>query len=138
MAKKKKKKNDNSYTIEDQYFGLLKVKHTANAWWKDKEKVTKLITGYKMDCKPAELRLLTGVTKRKMEYFLDEHPEFCAIFEDFRKVPTLKARATVVKAVVTDANHAFKYLERKEPDEFKERKDVTTNDEPLNIIQDVI
>jgi len=113
-----------AYTIEDKNFGDLNVRKSANAWWMDREKVVKLVQGLKMDCKPAELRLLAGITRDQYDYFLSVHPEFSAIFEDFRANPVLRARATVFTGIGTDSNLAFKYLERKAPDEFKEKKEI--------------
>jgi hypothetical protein len=127
VAKKKntKPKVDKiEYIIEDKSFGELKIRKTANAWWKDREKVAKLIQGLKMDCKPGELRILAGITKDQQEYFMKVHPEFSSIFDDFRCNPVLRARATVYAGIGTDPNLAFRYLERKAPDEFKERSEV--------------
>ena len=131
------KKTKIAYTIEDKYFGDLPVKYSPNAWWKDKEKVRKLIYGLKLDCKPRELRLLAGITRDQYDYFLKEHPEFSAIFKDFRSIPTLKARQTVIRQSQIDGNLAFKYLERKEPDEFKEKKEIELKDQPI-LIDDIM
>jgi hypothetical protein len=119
-----------AYTIEDKFFGELKIKKTANAWWKDREKVVKLIQGYKMDCKPGELRILAGISEDQRKYFMEVHPEFSLIFEDLRSNPVLKARATVIDGIGKDANIAFKYLERKASEEFRERKDIEFSKKP--------
>ena len=139
VAKKKvnSRKKEKSYTIEDSVFGQFTIKYTDSPWWKDKEKVVKLIAGFKMDCKPAELRILTGITDDQMRYFFEKNTELSRIFEDFRKTPSLKARATVVRAVSTDVQTAFKYLERKEADEFKEKKEIEVHDQPI-LIDDIM
>lgn len=136
-SKKSPRKKTKTYTIEDAVYGQFIIKYWDNPWWKNKDKVLKLITGFKMDCKPAELRILVGITEEQLRYFKEIHPELYQTFEDFRKTPTLKARATVVRAVSIDVTTAFKYLERKEPEEFKERKDITTDDKPI-LIDDIM
>jgi len=121
---KKPKIDKIGYIIEDKNFGQLKIRKTANAWWKDKERVAKLIQGFKMDCRPGEVRMLAGISQDQYDYFLKIHPEFSVIFEDFRNNPVLRARATVYSAIGNDPTIAFKYLERKAPDEFKDKKEI--------------
>ena len=124
----KKEENERfAYFIEDKYFGKLHVRKSANAWWMDRGKVERLVTGYKLDCKPAELRILAGISKDQLEYFKEQHPEFSSVLEDLRKVPTIKARTSLVRALESDPNLALKYMERKEADEFKEQKQVDVN-----------
>ena len=133
---KPKKKSVKSYIIEDSTFGQFTIKYSDNPWWKDKDKVAKLIQGFKMDCKPSELRILAGITEDQLRYFLEQHTELSRVFEDLRKTPTLKARMTIVKAIGTDANHAFRYLERKEPEEFQEKKSIEVSEKP-SLIQNM-
>lgn len=141
MAKKKPVKKPKvvkiAYKIEDASFGYLSIRKTANAWWLNREKVLKLIQGLKMDCKPAELRLLAGISRNQYDYFMKIHPEFSAIFEDFRSNPVLRARATVYSGLNKDANIAFKYLERKAPDEFKEKTEIELKKQPI-LIDDIM
>lgn len=134
---KKPRKKLKSYKIHDAIYGDFLIKYYDNPWWANEEKVTKLITGFKMDCKPGELRILTGISEKQMRDFKDAHEELWRIFEDFRKTPSLKARATVVRAVSTDVQTAFKYLERKEADEFKEKKEIEVHDQPI-LIDDIM
>jgi len=135
--KKNKRKIVKSYIIKDSVFGQFTISYSDNPWWVDKDKVVKLIQGFKMDCKPAELRILAGISEDQLRYFLEQHQELSRIFEDLRKTPTLKARMTVVRAVGSDHNVAFKYLERKEPDEFKERTEIEHKDQPI-LIDDIM
>jgi hypothetical protein len=138
QKKYSKRENDKiAYTIDDKNFGELKIKHTANAWWKDEGKVVKLIRGLKMDCKPRELRLLAGITQDQYDYFLKIHPDFSVIFKDFRAIPSIKARQTVMMGIQKDPNIAFKYLERKEPDEFKEKRELEVSEKPI-LIDDIM
>lgn len=125
---KKPRKKVKSYIINDSVYGDFIIKYSDNPWWANKEKVMKLIQGYKMDCKPAELRILAGITERQLYDFIYSHRELCKIFDDFRKTPTLRARATLVRSVSEDPNIALKYLERKETEEFKQRSEITGKD----------
>lgn len=136
MINKEKSKNSTAYFIEDKNFGKLKVKRSANAWWMDRGKVERLITGYKMDCQVQECRFLAGISEDQLKYFRKIHPEFSAILEEMRTMPAIKARGTLIKALDVDPHLAFKYLERKLPEEFKERKDVNYN-QPI-LIEDIM
>lgn len=134
---KNKSKKEFAYFIEDKSFGKLYVKKSANAWWMDRGKVERLITGCKMDCKPQECRLLAGISKDQLDYFEKIHPEFSAILEDMRKMPSIKARQTIIRALENDSRVAMWYLERKEADEFKERKDIDLVEKPILILDDL-
>lgn len=135
-TKKIKRKSVKTYVIEDSTFGQFTIKYSDNPWWKDKDKVVKLIQGFKMDCKPSELRILAGISEDQLRYFLEQHEELSRVFEDLRKTPTLKARMTIVQAIGKDANHAFRYLERKEPEEFQEKKSIELSEKP-SLVQDM-
>jgi hypothetical protein len=124
------RKQVKKYTIDDPIYGEFVIQYKDNPWWADKEKVVKLIQGYKMDCKPGELRILVGISNDQLDYFLKEHVELSEVLSNFRNTPVLKARATVVKAISTDVNTAFKYLERKASEEFRERKDIEFSKKP--------
>jgi hypothetical protein len=134
---KNKSKNEFAYFIEDKSFGKLYVKKSANAWWMDRGKVERLITGCKMDCKPQECRLLAGISKDQLDYFEKMHLEFSSILEDMRKMPSIKARQTIIRSLENDPRVAMWYLERKEADEFKERKDIDLVERPILIVDDL-
>lgn len=138
MGKKRKTKpkSEYAYFIEDKSFGKLFVKKSANAWWIDRGKVERLITGFKMDCKPQECRLLAGISKDQLDYFEKAHPEFSAILDDMRKMPSIRARQTIIRALENDSKVAMWYLERKEADEFKEKKQVENTGNLPNLVFD--
>jgi hypothetical protein len=137
ISKKNGSKDKFAYFIEDKSFGKLYVKKSGNAWWLDRGKVERLITGFKMDCKPQECRLLAGITKDQLDYFKKMHPEFSAILDDVRKMPSIKARQTIIRALENDPRAAMWYLERKEADEFREKKQIeSTGDLPI-LVQDI-
>lgn len=56
------------------------------------------------------------------------HPEFVERKEALKEKPVLLARQTVVKALASDSDIAFKYLERKRKSEFAVRSEVTGAD----------
>lgn len=133
----KKAINQTTYVIEDKYFGKLKVKRSANAWWMDRGKVERLIMGYKMDCRGQECRFLAGISEDQLKYFKKIHPEFSTILDDMRSMPSIKARTTIMRALDSDPATAKWWLERKHPDEFKERKDISRDDLPI-LIDDIM
>jgi hypothetical protein len=57
-----------------------------------------------------------------------EHPEFVERKNALKERPVLLARQTVVKAIETDSDLAFKYLERKRKHEFASRTEITGAD----------
>jgi hypothetical protein len=136
--KKKKKEIERKvlYEIDDKRFGMIpiyeaKIGRTGEAWWKDRVKVEQLLLGYRLDCKIKECRYLAGISKEQQDYFLKIHPHLCTILAAIRKEPTVKARTAVIMSFKERPELAFKYLERKEADEFKERKDITSDDKPI-------
>jgi hypothetical protein len=119
-----KKKDPYAYTITDASFGELKVRNSANAWWMDRPKLDRLITAYKNGHNDKEARVYAGITERHLEYFQELHPEFCAVKEDCRQMANIIARKSVVGQMTTDGNLAFKWLEKKVPDEFGQKNNI--------------
>ena len=119
-----KKKDPYAYTITDKVFGEFKVLSTANAWWLTSTKVEALINAYKYGCRNEEAWISAGITDRQFYYFTDKHPEFCGVIKACKEIPNLKARQTVVTQIATDGNLAFKYLERKLPEEFGAKNNI--------------
>jgi len=118
-----------AYTITDNSFGELNIKNSANAWWLDKGKVDRLIESLKYDASITECLITTGISSDQLKYFREQHPEFYSIEEKLRELPNMMARLTVVNAIPTDSNLAFKYLERKKPEEFGQK-----NNSPVIVI----
>ncbi len=126
MKKQKniKKKEFIAYIIEDKHFGELRVKKSANAWWMHRGKVESLIQGFKMDCRVRECLVLAGITEDQLKYFREKHPEFSTVLEALRSVTITQARLSLIRDMQKDGHLALKYLERKAPDEFKEKKEI--------------
>jgi hypothetical protein len=119
-----KKKDPYAYTITDKVFGELKVLSTANAWWLTLGKVEALINAYKYGCRNEEAWISAGISDNQFYYFMEKHPEFSGIIKACKEIPNLKARQTVVTQIATDGNLAFKYLERKLPEEFGAKNNI--------------
>lgn len=76
----------------------------------------------------AEACLIAGINQRTLTRYEDKNPEFAEQKELLKNTPILKARQTLNKAIETNADIAFKFLERKKRDEFgvKTEIDVTS------------
>ena len=136
--KSRAKKEDNSYVIKDKYLGNVKIKHTANAWWKSEAKVVQLLSAYKAGCTTKECLIDAGITADQLKYFKKEHPEISPRLKELKKVPSIHARKLIALAIKKGSiKTAQWYLERKLPDEFKERRDVTSDDKPI-LVEDVL
>lgn len=110
-----------AYTISDPIFGSLDIKGSANGWWLDSIKLNELIKAFKYDATIEEACIVAGITLAQYKYFASEHPDFSAVIEACRNLPTLTARKSVVEALPKDPNLSFKYLERKRPTEFGQK-----------------
>lgn len=133
---KSKSKDLIAFIIEDKYFGELRVKKSANAWWMNRGKVEALIQGFKLDCMVKESLVLAGITEDQYKYFKERHPEFSTVLEALRSITITQARISLVRDMQKDGHLALKYLERKLPEEFKERKEVISSDQPI-LIDDI-
>ncbi len=60
--------------------------------------------------------------------WIKEKPELSERFDRLRQQPILAARQTVVTAIQSDPALAFKYLERKQKNEFGQRTEITGAD----------
>lgn len=116
-AGKFKYTNELEYTIEDSVFGILNVRKTANGWWKNKGKMEELILSFKYGCTLEESFAMAGITRGQYEAFIEVHPNFPVVRDILMKLPTLKARRTLVDHL-NDPDYALAYLERKERKEF--------------------
>ena len=107
-----------AYTIKDRAFGILRVENSANAWYRDRGKLIRLINAFKYDATIKEACFSAGISLDQYKYFVEKHPEFSTIIEACRQMPILRARRTVVDQLGTDSKVAMWYLARKRPEEF--------------------
>jgi hypothetical protein len=71
-----KKDNSGSYVFPHERDDLtVRVRPTANAWWKDPFKVYLLLETIDNQCSPIdEACHIAGITRRQYKYFAQEHP----------------------------------------------------------------
>jgi len=83
-----------------------------------------------LDGSVEEMAYYSGVHRATLYDWLQKDEEFSDRIKELRERPVLKARQTVVKSL-EDANHAFRYLEKKKRKEFGNNVDITSNGETL-------
>jgi hypothetical protein len=81
--------------------------------------IQKLETAWALGCSDAEAAYFAGISKAALSDFLKRNPKISERKEMLLEKPVLNARNTLHKAINEgNAELAFKYLERKRPDEF--------------------
>lgn len=83
-----------------------------------KDVVSKLEAAFASGATDKEACVYAGISRSALFRYEEENPEFRNRKLQLKAYPVLQARQTVVKAITTDPNLAFKYLERKLPNEF--------------------
>ncbi|MDQ3075937.1 MAG: hypothetical protein M3Q34_02315 [bacterium] len=100
---------------EDIY---LKIKPTANAWWKDQSKVQRLMALLYVGLTVEKACKNIGISRRKYKYFVQIHPEVTEIHKIYKSGFLTTAERTVKDRVEKDPKFALKYLRKKKPEEF--------------------
>ena len=90
------------------------------------ETLKKLEEAFAIDCTIDEASLYAGITPKTYYNWIDKDPELLQRFNALRNNPPLKARKTIVESL-GDPNHAFRYMERKRPDEFMPKQKIELN-----------
>lgn len=83
--------------------------------------ISKLESAFSYGCSDREACLLADIGEQTLYDYQNKNPEFKQRKELLKSKPILKARMTVVNNLESDANLAFKYLERRKRDEFDPR-----------------
>jgi hypothetical protein len=124
---RKKTEGEPLYILEDQSFpdGKFEIRKTEKAWWKNRDKVQKLIDAFKMDSSVIEARAWAGISLGQWDYFNEIHPAFSEIKEQLSQLPCLSARTTVVASLKSNPMMALEYLRHKKRDEFSTRAELT-------------
>lgn len=113
-----------AYEIKDAYFPTLQVKKTANAWWGDIGKVSKLIEAYKNDATDRQAWVYAGISKDQYDYFVETHPLFYDIRDACKELPNLVAKRNLVNALnAGDKAISQWWAERKMRKEFATRQE---------------
>jgi hypothetical protein len=115
-----KVKRDVAYEIEDVVlFEPFKVYKSANAWWMKEIKVQYLMEGFKKGYNIKDALILAGISEIQYKYFLKIHPEFYMVKQRCEDGGvSIVARETIFRAIQTDWRAAFRFLEKKCPEEF--------------------
>ena len=92
--------------------------------------VLKLEQAFAIDATVEEACSYADIARNTFYVYLEKNPEFKDRIDELRQRPILKARQTITRAL-DDANHAFRYLEKKRRKEFGNSIDVTTDGEKI-------
>lgn len=105
----------------------------------DEVVVSKLEYAFSIGCPTLEACSFAGISGKTFYRFIEKYPEFWDRFKDLKNKPILEARDTVVRAIKTNPEMAFRYLERKRPKEFGNNLKLTDGDgKPLPINGQVV
>lgn len=91
-----KKNNTDPYTFPHEKEHLaLRVRPTANAWWKDPFKVYLLLEAFDNHYAPIdEACYVAGITRKQYKYFAQEHP---VIYERRREAKFAKRKRDIIQ-----------------------------------------
>ncbi len=123
-----------AYTI-NQNGVVLNVRHSANGWWMDKDKMYRLIAAFQIDATLEEACGFAGITLREYKYFASLHPKIRKMREICGTFLIIKARKRIADEIETGGwRVSMRYLEKKCPEEFglKTKKQVKNPPEISN------
>lgn len=86
--------------------------------------VKKLEEAFAIGCTDIEACIYADISRATYYSWEKRNPEFIARKEELKDRPVMKARNTLVKALI-DPHYAVEYLKRKKKKEFSERQEVT-------------
>lgn len=92
------------------------------------EALRKLEEAFAIGASDREACFYADIGTTALYEYQDKHPQFAERKAALKERPILLARQTVVKAIETDSDLAFKYLERKRKNEFAQRTELTAAD----------
>jgi hypothetical protein len=90
--------------------------------------IKKLEEAFAIGASDKEACFYADISHETLYTYQGKHPEFLERKQALKERPVLLARQTVVKAIETDSDLAFKYLERKRKKEFASRSELTGAD----------
>ena len=88
-----------------------------------KQVIDKLEEAFALGCTDLEATLYAKISPATLYLFQEKNKEFSERKAQLKETPILKARASVINAMVNNPELALKYLERKKKDEFSLRRD---------------
>lgn len=80
--------------------------------------LSELKMAFCVDCTDKEACNLAGISEKTLYNYQKKNPDFLQQKQQWKAEVTFKAREQVLKAVENDGRLAFRYLERKCPQEF--------------------
>lgn len=107
-----------AYTFKEPMVGEMNVLYTHNAWWLDKQKLSKLVDAYKFYCTDEQAVLYAGITVGQLKYFQQMHEEFFTIKHNAKQNPSMGAKRLLIPMVLKDKEMAQWWLERTEKNMF--------------------
>ena len=84
----------------------------------NKHVLSELKMAYSVDSTDKEACALAGISEKTLYNYQKKNPNFLQQKQGWKTEPILKAREQLVKAIESDGRLAFKYLDRKLPQEF--------------------
>lgn len=94
-------------------------KESTYAWWLDPVLFAQLEHAFKIGCTDDQACLYAGITTNQLDYYCKNiNTEYRARKEMLKQMPVIHSRQTVANSVKVDPSDAFKYLERRQKDEF--------------------
>ena|SRR3989344_7502300 len=115
--------NEIAYTIDRDHVSNFNVKKSANAWWLDQVKVSKLIDAFENGCTIEEACIHAKITINQYRYFTEVHPEFSQIKDALILLPNIRVRTTIVSKL-TEIDTAKWWAERKMKKEFSTHTEI--------------
>lgn len=113
------RRSEYAYTLTDPAYGEFPVQNSANAWWIDKVKVSKLLDAYKFECTDLEAISYAGISEEQLKYFAEIHPQFYRVKTACKQQIGVMARTHFAAAVHRgDPAAVMAYLRKKHKLEF--------------------
>lgn len=106
------------YSIPLDNGTLLKIKPTANAWWRQPVKVCKLLAAFSVGLSTSQACERAGITPQNYKYFVKEHPIILEIRKWYDEELLKITQTTVAKGVRSDKRFALRYWIKREPHKF--------------------
>jgi len=129
-----------AYELTDKNYGeTLYIKNSRYGWWLDKGKLMSLIDAYKINCNDIRACFYAGITRRQLEYFIQQHPEFVDFREQMKASLGVIAQDTFSKEIMKNPAAAAAYLKQEEEnerrrEEYAKKKEREEEGEPANEI----
>lgn len=118
MKKQEQNKFIPAYTlrISDEIF--LRVRPTANAWWKDQLTLCLLLSAISTGNTIEDACSHAGITVPQYKYFARLHPKMALIREHYKAKLVETSLSTIASKLKTNPSFALRYDRQKHPDQY--------------------